>query len=182
MQPSTLDRITCCSYCICPRWPQTTMSAFTALRLPHAHFPPVPCAALAAAACALVLCKLRRRRRGAAPDPEEPAKPGADLGSEGLDSIDPDASSFMQQHMLKLKCSAAGRVATDSAAGSPAGSARIGAAAGPGSSSSKADVSRTDELLSWVSLALRVQLTESSGPRQRAWLCSALQRHPAGQV
>ncbi|KAL4419069.1 hypothetical protein ABPG77_010348 [Micractinium sp. CCAP 211/92] len=108
-------------------------------------------AALAAAACALVLCKLRRRRRGAGPDPEEPAKPDADLGSKGLDSIDPDASSFMRQHMFKQKCSAAGRVATDSAAGSPAGSARIGAAAGPGSSSSKADVSRTDELLSWIS-------------------------------
>ncbi len=163
----------------CPLLPQ--MSSRAALRLPHAHFPPVPCAALAAAACALVLCKLRRRRRGAAPGPEEPAKPDADLGSKGLDSIDTDADSFMRQHMFKQKCSAAGRLATDSAAGSPAGSARIGAAAGPCSSSSKADVSRTDELLSWVSLALCGQVTKGSGPRQRAWLCSALQRHPAGQ-
>lgn len=120
---------------------------------PHSHVPPAPRAALAAAACALVLCVLRRRRRGAAPDPEAPAKPGSEVESKGLDSMDTGAGSFMQQHMLKQKTSAAARGAPDSAAGSPASSCRIGVAAKPGSSS-MVDISRTDELLSWVSAAL----------------------------
>lgn len=116
--------------------------------------PPTPGAALAAAGAACVLCLLRRRRAGAAPDTEAPAKPASDLGSKCVDSLDAGEGGFVRQHALKLKRSAAGHGATDSAAGSPAGSGRIGAAAAP-RSGGKTDLAHTDELLSWVSCVRR---------------------------
>ncbi|KAL4439870.1 hypothetical protein ABPG75_002871 [Micractinium tetrahymenae] len=106
--------------------------------------------AVLAAAAGTSLFWLHRRRRAAAPDLEAPAKPGPAVDSKGLDSMDTPKGALMQQHMSKRMSSAAALGATDSAAGSPASSDRIRSGPGDGSDC-RAGISRTDELLSWIS-------------------------------